>query len=300
MRAMLRKVLNHLSPSGLRPDLRAIHKVSNGSNAAGQILLQLEYRRLVEEEKRLPKLNEVGFKVYSQSDEDGILLFLFSIIGVTSKKCVEICAGDGIECNTANLILNHGWHALLVDGNQQNVDRGNKFYETSEQTYVYPPQFVCSWVTRENVNQLLKSNGFSGEIDLLSVDMDGVDYWIWDAIEEISPRVVVLEYQDILGPDRACTVPYSPNFQASAYTIKQHLPNYCGASLLAFTKLARRKGYRLIGTNRYGYNAFFILAGLAEDLLPTIEVKDCFSHPKVIAGMRDRFPVIENHPWVEV
>jgi len=300
MRAMLQKLLNHLSPLGLRPYLSPIRKSSFASNAATQILLQMEYRRMVREEKSLPKVSEVGFKVYSQSDEDGILLFIFSVIGASSRQCVEICAGDGTECNTANLILNHGWHGLLVDGNRQNVDRGIKYYETSEQTYVYPPQFVCSWVTRENVNDLLQANGFRGEVDLLSLDLDGVDYWIWEAIEEITPRVVVLEYQDILGPDRACTVPYSPDFQASCHSTKQMLPNYSGASLSAFTKLARRKGYRLIGTNRYGYNAFFIQEGLAEGLLPTVEVKDCFSHPKVIAGRRDRFPVIENHPWVEV
>ena len=169
----------------------------------------------------------------------------------------------GLNANTADLIINHGWHGLLVDGDSANVERGVRYFARSRNTYVYPPQFVCSWVTRGSVNELLSTNGFRGEIDLLSLDLDGVDYWIWEAIEDVSPRVVVLEYQDILGPERSWSVPYADDFTSQRYPVVDGMPNFAGASLPAFVKLGRRKGYRLVGVNRLGYNAFFIKNGLA-------------------------------------
>ena len=269
-------------------------------DAATQIGLFLAYRQLVDEGRTLPRIADIGFQCHSQTDEDGILLFLFSILGVSKKLCVEICAGDGIECNSANLILNHGWHGLLVDGNKELVEQGRRFYRHSPQTCIFPPTFVNSWLTRQGVNELITSNGFSGEIDLLSLDLDGIDYWIWEAIEAVTPRVVVVEYQDILGPDRNWTVPYADNFSASAYPKTDGMPDFAGASLGAFAKLGRRKGYRLVCVNRYGFNAFFVKNGLGEELLPEIAVGQCFGHPKVIWGMRERFPAVKDLPWVEV
>lgn len=282
------------------PLLEAVRRLPTEPDAAAQIHLQLAYRQLVQEGRPLPPLDSIGFKVYSQADEDGILLFLFAVLGASRKFCVEICAGDGTECNTANLILNHGWHALLVDGDARLVEAGTKFYSQSRRTYPFPPRFVRSWVTRADVNDLLTRNGFEGEIDLLSLDLDGVDYWIWEAIEAIVPRVVVVEYQDILGPDRSWTVPYSDDFRAASYPKTLGLPNFAGASLAAFVKLGRRKGYRLVGVNRYGYNAFFVKDGLGESLLREVDAKECFRHPKVVWGMRERFPTVKDFPWVEV
>lgn len=226
------------------------------SEAPAQLVLSLAYKRMGESNTVLPNFNDTGFKVFSQSDEDGKLLYIFSLIGSTNKKIVELCAGNGIECNSANLIINHGWSGLLIDGNENLVKEGMTFYQKNPQTYVYPPTFVHSWITRTNVNTILEENGFQGEIDLLSLDMDGVDYWIWDALTIIDPRVVVVEYQDIVGPDKSLTVPYSDDFNAYQYSTTRGMPNYCGASLSAFVKLAQKKGYRLVGCNRYGYNAF--------------------------------------------
>lgn len=290
LRNIFRKIIKRIS---------AEIEVSTALSAESQLLLNLEYRRLVREKSPLPRIDEIGFKCHSQADEDGILLFIFSLIGVTNRLCAEICAGDGLESNTANLILNHGWHGLLVDGDRAKVERGKKFFAGSRRTYVYPPKYLCEWITRDSINGILKSNGFGGSIDMLSIDLDGVDYWIWEAISISDPRVVVVEYQDILGPDRAWTVPYSDNF--SGWTNQtQGMPNFAGASLSAFVKLAKSKGYRLVGTNRYGYNAFFVKNGLADDLLPTIDAVSCFGHPKVQWGMRERFPLVEMMPWVEV
>lgn len=269
--------------------------------AAAQILLKTAYRALARRGGELPGIDEVGFKVFSQTDEDGILLYLFALLGTERRAAVEICAGNGIECNAANLIVNHGWTALLVDGNADRVAKGLEFYRTNPATRIYPPTFVQAWITRDNVNEVIRRSGFAGECDLLSLDLDGIDYWIWEAITVVEPRVVVVEYQDILGAERALTVPYSDDFDAWKGPLAEDgTPNYCGASLPAFVKLAARKGYRLVGCNRLGYNAFFVRAGLGERELPAIPVAQCFTHPKVRQGMRERFPSVAHLPWVEV
>lgn len=274
--------------------------VTPQTNAVSQIQLALNYHEMKKRGGMFPRFDDVGFRAFSQADEDGILLFIFSLIGTSNKLCVEICAGDGIECNTANLLINHGWYGLLVDGDEKQVNRGKEFYSNCHDTYVFPPKFVHSWVTASTVNDMITDAGFAGTIDLLSIDIDGMDFWIWKAIEAVRPRVVVVEYQDILGPMLSLTVPYRDDFTARDYPMTHGMPNYCGASLRAFVKLAKEKGYRLVGTNRYGYNAFFIINGEGEDFLPEISVESCFTHPKVLWGVKERYPSIKDFPWVEV
>jgi hypothetical protein len=236
-----------------------------------QTLLALKYKELAAARAPLHAFADVEFRCFSQNGEDGILLYLFSLLGTTNKKSVEIFAGNGIECNTANLIVNHGWTGFLVDGNEDNVARGQKFYAESRDTFIKPPKFVHAWVTADNVNDLIRSNGFAGDLDLFSLDIDGNDYWIWKAIDCINPRVVVLEYHCAWGPDRAVTVPYRPDFQLDLTT---H-PYYQGASLPAFVKLGRQKGYRLIGCQRYGFNAFFLRDDVGRGLFPEVEAARC-------------------------
>lgn len=269
-------------------------------DATAQLQLKHMYSTLARTGKPLPGVSEVGFKAYSETDEDGILLYIFAVIGTTNRLSLELCAGDGIESNSANLIINHGWHALLVDGNERQVARGRSFFEQNPRTAVFPPLFVHQWVTRGNVNDFVRARGFEGEIDLFSLDMDGIDYWIWDALEVVRPRVVVVEYQDIIGPQRALTVPYRDDFDAYGYPTTRGMPNFCGASLPAFCKLAARRGYRLVGCNRYGYNAFFVRNGLGDREIPEVPVEACFTHPKVRWGMEERFPLVKDMPWVEV
>ena len=117
---------------------------------------------------------DVGFGIYSQHDEDGILLYIFSLIGVETYRAVEMCAGTGIECNTANLILNHRWTALLVDGDRQNISKAKAFYSMRLESMHWLPDIVEAWITRENINQIVQSAGYEGEIDLLSLDPESV------------------------------------------------------------------------------------------------------------------------------
>jgi hypothetical protein len=246
----------------------------------GQLLLRLQYQDLVRRGVALPEFADVEFQCHSQNGEDGILLYLFSLLGTTNRRVVEICAGDGIECNAANLIVNHGWRGLLVDGDAANVARGKAFYATCKTTWVSPPSLVEAWVTADNVNQLLIDNGYVGPVDLLSVDLDGNDYWIWKAIDAIAPRVVVLEFNAAWGCERSVTIPYDPAFRLDL----SNPPYRCGASLPAFTKLARSKGYRLVGVQSFGFNAFFVQNGLGENLVPERSPRDVFERTERLKG----------------
>jgi hypothetical protein len=271
----------------------------SASDQIGQVLLRLHYRDLARRPDALPDFRDVEFRCYSQNGEDGILLYLFSLLGTTNRKVVEICAGDGHECNAANLIINHGWRGLLLDGDADQVARGQQFYASGRNTWVAPPTFAHAWVTAENVNSLVEDHGFAGEIDLLSLDMDGNDYWILNALDCIQPRVLVLEFNSHCGPDRSLTIPYQPAFRLD-FSVQ---PYRCGASLSAFVKLGQKKGYRLVGVQSLGFNAFFVRHGLGEQFFPTRSARDCYERVERLTAWSPATLdalLSGNHVWQEV
>jgi len=285
----------------LRPFRQLITKPNRSSaGAETQVLLAMTYKQMLHHGVQLPKFDQVGFGVYSQNDEDGILLYIFSLIGTTNKKVVDIGCGEIKGSSTANLIIHHGWTGLLMDADGSLIQTARKFYANCPTTRQFPPVLLQTFVTTENINSLIKDHGFSGDIDLLTIDLDGIDFWIWKAIDCLSPRVVMVEYQDILGPDKSLTIPYRPDFKLSDYPVNKLYPNYVGASLPAFVKLARQKGYRLTGCNCYGYNAFFIRSGIGENILPEVSAESCFTHPWNQFGMRERYPRVKDMEWVEI
>src|SRR5581483_2678508 len=217
------------------------------SNRVTQVMLSVLYKDMLSRRAPLLSFDDIEFRAFSQNGEDGILLYIFALIGTTNKRCVEICGADGLECNTANLMINHGWRGLVFDGNKELIEKGQRFYARCPDIYPWPPKLVHAWITSDNVNSLIEEYGFTGDIDLLSLDMDGIDYWVWQAIDCINPRVVVLEYNNLLGPDVSLTVPCKPDFRSAA---EDGHVNYYGASLPAFVKLGKQKGYRLVGCER--------------------------------------------------
>lgn len=263
--------------------------------AVAQKTLMQQYRLLASQGNEwLPNIRDVGFRKYSQFEEDGILLYIFSLIPPVNRTCVEICAGDGRQCNTTNLIVNHGWWGHLFDGNEQEVEAGRVFFSKNNDTkYVYPPRFTKAWITAENVNEQIAQSGATGSIDLLSLDIDGMDYWVWKAISVIEPQVVVCEIHNPIPPDKALTVPYDAGF---AY--KSEL--YRGASLAAMCKLGREKGYRLIGTHRFGFNAFFIKNGVGEEFFPEVDVDSCLQDPYSSLVRKEKWPLAKEFNWQEV
>jgi len=264
MKRLVKKTLQRLAQPLIEIRESSDHpQIDN--EASAQKTLMNQYRLLASfGHDRLPSIRDVGFRKYSQFEEDGILLYIFSIIPLINRKCVEICAGEGRECNTANLIINHGWWGYLFDGDEENVKDGIQFFTKNKDTFLYQPRFTRAWITAENVNHLIEGAGVRGPIDLLSLDIDGMDYWVWKAITVIEPQVVVCETHNPIPPDRALTVPYDPQFISPS-------PDYRGASLAAMCKLAQEKGYRLIGTHRFGFNAFFIKNGVGEEFFPEVQ-----------------------------
>ncbi len=303
MKRMLKRVAVAAAPlferclSKLLPHTYKNLDLINSMSQQSQRLLAHRYSSVRDGLEAPLSFQDVEFRAYSQNSEDGILLYIFSLIGVASKRCVEICAGNGIECNSANLIINHGWSGLMFDGNGSNIREARAFYRTCRDTFVWPPQLVHGWVTAENINSLISEHGFAGEIDLLSLDVDGVDYWIWKSLEVVNARVVVLEYNHLWGPTASVTVPYRPDFKAE---FGPYGADYSGASLRAFVKLGKQKGYRLVGTQHYGTNGFFVRDGIGEDLLPEIAPEQCFNHPRARFGIEKRFPLIAEREWIVV
>jgi len=264
----------------------------NNESVAQKTLMQ-QYRILATKGANfLPNINDVGFRKYSQFEEDGILLYIFSVIPPINKTCLEICAGNGRECNTTNLIINHGWWGHLFDGSPKHVRTGKRFFSNTKDTFLHPPKFIRAWITAENVNSII-SNNIKGPIDLLSLDIDGMDYWIWKAITIIDPQVVVCEIHNPIPPEKTLTVPYD-----SKFVYKNDY--YRGASLAAMVKLGKEKGYRLIGTHRYGFNAFFIKNGLGEQFFSEVSVESCLKDPYSQLARKERWPKAKKCNWEEV
>lgn len=224
-------------------------------------LVQLEIQKLREQLLALPRnqdplrLLRHGFKTYSQADEDGIIQEIFRRIGETDRRFVEFGVTTGLECNTLKLLV-EGWSGLWMEASPPPV----KQIQQTHRSWIEAGKLVVreSFVTAENIDDLLAGSGFTGDIDLLSIDIDFNDFWVWKAIEVVKPRVVVIEYNAIWRPPLAVTVAYD----AKAVP---RTSQYGGASLSALVKLGHEKGYSLVGCSMSGVNAFFVRQDLCAD-----------------------------------
>jgi len=236
--------------------------------------LLFTYQGLAARDEVLPSIWDTGFRVFSQADEDGVLLFLLGVVGISTARFVDIGGGDGLwASNCANLALNLGFHGVIIDADAERVERGRRVYRQHPDTRVFPPIFHHTVVTRETVNPILRSLPLVGEIDVLSIDIDGNDYWIWEAIEAVSPRIVVIEVHPAYGL-RDVIMPYDEAFVWRSGTV----PRDIGASPTAMTTLAQRLGYRLVGGNRFGFNAIYLRNDLGRGIIPTQDVAELYRH----------------------
>lgn len=270
-------------------------------DAGTQKLLMLRYKELLGKNE-LPSLQDVGFCGYSGSDEDGILLYIFSLIGIKNKRFVDIGAAGVGASNTANLVINHSWYGLHIDGNSEVLRKAQSVYAKTPGVQHMLPKAVSAYVSAENINELVQSNGFEGSLDLLSLDIDGNDYWVWKALDCIKPRVVIAEYQPAITAENAWTTPYNPEFDWRDYPINHSSSEvlYAGASLAALNKLANEKGYRLVGCNSHEVNAFFVQRGLGDDVLPEVSVESCLGNPRSLLMQQLYQHELEAAEWIEV
>ena len=222
-----------------------------------------------------PRLADTGLRVFSEYEEDGLILFLLACCGVGPSTFMDIGAGNCVSgSNVANLAVNLGFHGLFIDGEPGRMKQGQAFYLRHPDTKAYPPVFVTEMVRTDNINASIERAGFTGEVDVLSIDLDGPDYWIWNALEVISPRIVVIETHVEFGM-HPVVVPYDPEY---VYPGKH--PHYHGASVPAMAKLSKKLGYRMVGANRLGFNTFHVRADLAPKLLPEVSPADVLAHPR--------------------
>jgi hypothetical protein len=205
------------------------------------------------------RLDDVEFRVFSQFGEDGIIQYLVRKVAPAQTSFVEIGTGDYRESNTRFLLQNNNWRGLAIDGGEAHVE----FVRSSPIAWRYDVEPVSAFVTRDNVNELISGHGFTGEIGLLSIDVDGIDYWLWEAIDVVDPAIVVSEYNALWGADATITVPYDPAFVNSEGHWSQQ---YFGASLGALVHLGDQRGYRFVGCASNGANAFFVREDVAGDL----------------------------------
>lgn len=235
----------------------------------------------------LPRGLGLGARIFSQFEEDGLLLYLDAVLELEHRTFVDIGAADGINSNCANLALNLGWHGLFIEGNATLVERGRKFYRNHPDSLLWPPVFVQAFITRENINGLIRDAGFSGPVGIVSIDIDGNDYWVWDALDTVEPDVVIIETHVEFGM-RNIVVPYDPG-----HVYPGRHPDYFSASPVAMVRLAARKGYRLVGANRYGFNLIFVRRGLREDRVPEVSLESVLTHPRYFARL-ERFEAIKD------
>lgn len=216
----------------------------------------------------LQDLKKTEFKAYSQWGEDGIIQYLINNLAIKSQIFIEFGVETYTESNTRFLLVNNNWSGLVLDGSQSNID-----YIKSDSIYWrYNLKADCAFINSSNINELISRNGLSGDIGLLSVDIDGNDYWVWKAIDVVNPAIVVCEYNSLWGFRDAVTTPYDPDFIRS----KKHYSNlYYGASIKALSDLASSKGYTLVAGNAAGNNVFFVKNELLGNL-KAVSVEDAW------------------------
>lgn len=234
--------------------LRAGADASIASEGAlRQIHAELVRQRLsaTERFKHPLRLLSSGCKVYSQNHEDGMIAEVFRRIGEGSRRFIEFGVEDGLECNSTFLVL-QGWSGAWIEGSPVSAKAAGEHFTG------YPVNIVNSYITVENADAMIADLAGGPELDMLSIDIDSIDYWVWDAIRTVRPRLVVIEYNAALPPHVRKTVPIDA---AMAWDGS----NYYGASLGALEALGRGKGYSLVGCTLAGVNAFFVRDDLVAD-----------------------------------
>ena len=196
-------------------------------------------------------IHDAEFKVFSQFGDDGIIQYLVNSALPMQPSFIEFGVQDYTESNTRFLLMNNNWRGLIIDNDSKCI----KKVQAADLYWRFDLSAVCAFVTRENINDLFRKNGFGGEIGFLSIDIDGNDYWIWESIDAVSPVVVTVEYNSVLGPEHPISVPYLPDF-ARHKAHSSYL--YWGCSLKALCLLAEKKGYDFVGSNSNGNNAYFV------------------------------------------
>ncbi len=255
-----------------------------------QALGRLESRQL----ESLDKLNltDNEFRVFSQWGEDGIIQMLLRHLEIPNKIFIEFGVENYTECNTRFLLVNDNWSGLVIDGSPENICSIKK----DPIYWQHNLKAVNAFIDKDNINKIIAENGIKGEIGILSIDIDGNDYWVWQAIDVVNPAIVIIEYNSRFGKDKAVTIPYAPSFVRSE---AHYSMVYYGASLKALYKLGKAKGYAFVGSNSAGNNAFFIRQDLKPSCIKELTVEEGYI-PSQFRESRDEQGNFSYPAWYEV
>lgn len=250
---------------------KLVYGVFSGANAPMRALAErqsLMLATLLAEKNRTRQrvhgLYEVEFSAYSQWGEDGVIDWLIDRLPGIPPTFIEFGVENYQESNTRLLLQLRNWSGLVLDGSHKHIDdiKNQDIYWRHELSA------MCAFIDKDNINDLISSANLSGDVGLLSVDIDGNDYWVWQAIEVVNPVIVVCEYNAVLGDMHSVSVPYQATFQRT----KADPSNlYFGASIRALVALGKSKGYTFVGTTSTGANAFFVRNDRADLVLSALD-----------------------------
>jgi hypothetical protein len=206
-------------------------------------------------------------KVYSQNGEDGIINFLTTKLEIYKPNFIEIGVGTYVEANTRFLYDRFYPKGIIIDC-EKNLE---KKVNLNVNTWKGDLRIVEAFINKDNINDIISKN-CDFVIDIFSLDIDGIDYWILDEIQSINSKIVIAEYNPIFGHTLEITVPYIYNFNRKQY----HYSQLCyGMSLVALINLMRNKSYYFLGSNSTCNNAFFISKNFSKDkYFPNLLIKD--------------------------
>lgn len=235
---------------------------------------------------KLSKLSDAGFAVFAQTDEDGILSWLVDRIGDVHPSFIEFGVHDYRESNTRYLMHTRNWRGLVIDGSAENIAA----IHADALPVFFDFQAVAAFITRDNICEIITNAGFKDSVGILSVDIDGIDYWVLEQID-IEADIIVVEYNDFFG-DTPVTVPYKQDFYR--FTASPH-GIYWGASLACFRQLLEKRGYVFVGTNLLGVNGFFVHKKHANKILSLLD--DVVAHRCQMREARDASRRLTYQPY---
>lgn len=226
----------------------------------------------INQKKEVHSINEVEFKVYSQWGEDGIISYLTHVLPIPNKNFIEFGVEDYKEANTRYLMMAQNWKGLIFDSSQDNINK----IQNEDIYWRYSLTAKKAFITPDNINELILKSGYSGDIGLLSIDIDGMDYWVFEKIDVVNPRIIVCEFNPMFGyKDEVTILPDNDFTRFSAH----YSGTYFGASVRAIQKLAKDKGYTYVGMCSNACNAFFVrndlTSYLPEDVINDDHMMEC-------------------------
>lgn len=227
----------------------------------------------IKNKKKIDSLKDVEFSVFSQFGDDGIIQWLIQNLDIPNKTFIEFGVGDYSESNTRFLMMNDNWSGFVMDGCKNNMLKLKAEYYY----WKHDLNSKAIFINKNIINELIASQNFHKDVGLLHIDLDGNDYYIWDAINIIEPIIVIIEYNSIFGVDRAISTIYDDNFVRS----KAHYSNLLfGSSIKSLYQLSISKGYSFIGCNNAGNNAYFVRNDKINDVIKPVTLADGYIESK--------------------